>query len=278
MIFDDPAAALAGAYPSRWARLRHRLAGHPLFALPALAELAARLPSSCIEYNAGDLPIDQDPDRTPMNGLTPEETVRRIAECGSWMVLKHVEQDAAFKALLEAALAEIAPAVASATGRMHRRIAFVFVSSPGAVTPLHMDPEHNILMQLEGTKRLHVYPTGCGLVSAEQHEAYHAGEAHRNLRHDPSRDGLVETIELAPGDGAFVPVKAPHWVKNGDAPSVSFSITWRSRASDGEARLRLANHAIRRFGGSPPEPGAAPLRDAAAILAQRAVSRIRGRG
>lgn len=212
-----------------------------------------------------------------MNGLTPEETVRRIAECGSWMALKHVEQDAAYAALMEACLADIAPVVAPATGAMHRKIAFVFVSSPGAVTPLHMDPEHNILMQIEGTKRLRIFPPDCGLVSAEQHEAYHAGEAHRNLRHLPAHDGLAETIDLAPGEGVFVPVKAPHWVKNRDGPSVSFSITWRSRASDGEARLRLANHAIRRFGGRPPEPGSAPLRDAAAILVQRALSRIRRR-
>ena len=43
-IFEDPAKALSGAYPGRPARLRHRLAGDPLFSLEALAELARRLP------------------------------------------------------------------------------------------------------------------------------------------------------------------------------------------------------------------------------------------
>ncbi len=273
-IFDAPEHALAGLYPGSPARLRHRLLDDPRFTLEALVGLAARLPASSIEYNAGDLAVGQDPALTPSNGLSPEETIRRIETCRSWMVLKNVEQDPAYAAALEECLADIAGAAETKTGRMEKKLGFIFISSAGSVTPLHMDPEHNILMQLRGTKEFHVYPANGGIVSDEDHELYHMGAQHRNLRHRAEFDKLAAVHEMAPGDALYVPVKAPHWVKVGSAPSVSFSITWRSRASLGEASLRLANGMLRRRGFTPPPPGARPFRDRIAVLAHRALSKF----
>jgi hypothetical protein len=273
-IFDAPQAALSGRYPHAPARLRHRLLDDPRFTLEALVSLAARLPAASIEYNAGDIPIDQDADKTPSNGLSVEETIRRIETCRSWMVLKNVEQDPAYAAALEECLADIAPSATPATGRMEKKLGFIFISSAGAVTPFHMDPEHNILMQIRGSKSFSVYPADKGIVSDEDHELYHAGLHHRNLAHRPEFDALRQTHELRPGDALYVPVKAPHWVKVGPEPSVSFSITWRSRASLDEAALRLANRALRARGLNPPSPGERPLRDRVAVLAQRALSKF----
>lgn len=275
-IFSDPAAALAGRYPGAPARLTHRLGDDPRFALSALAALAARLPAASIEYNAGDLPVGQDPALTPANGLSPEETIRRIETCGSWMVLKNVEAEPAYRDAMNACLAEIAPAAAAETGPMAKTIAFIFISSPGAVTPFHMDPEHNILMQLRGVKTMNVFPVDAGIVSDEQHEAYHAGAAHRNLMHRPEFDARAEKHVLHAGDALYVPVKAPHWVANGPDPSISFSITWRSRLSLDEASLRLANRWVRARGLQPPSPGARPIRDRLAIFAHRAASKFSG--
>ncbi|MFN0024001.1 MAG: cupin-like domain-containing protein, partial [Parvularculaceae bacterium] len=275
-IFDDPAAALAGNYPHAPARLRHWLSGDPRFTLAALVALSRRLPASSIEYNAGDLGVGQDPAQTPSNGLSPEETIRRIETCRSWMVLKNVEADSAYRSAMDECLADIAPVAAPATGSMAKKIGFIFISSPGAVTPFHMDPEHNILMQISGRKTMRVYPAVAGIVSDLQHEDYHAGDAHRNLPHRPEFEALAATHVLHPGDALYVPVKAPHWVENGPAPSVSFSITWRSRLSLDEASLRLANRWARARGGAPPAPGMRPLRDRAAILAYRAAMKLAG--
>jgi len=277
-IFDNPEAALSGAYPQRPARLKHSLSGDRLFSLEALAALAKKLPASSVEYNAGDLPVDQDPEKTPSNGLSVEETIRRIRDCKSWMALKNVEQVPEYRAALERCLAEIEPAARAATGRMEKKLGFIFVTSPHSVTPCHMDPEHNILMQVAGSKRFHIFPADKGLVTDEQHELYHAGDAHRNLKHRPEFDAYVAAHELMPGDALYVPVKAPHWVKNGPDPSVSFSITWRSRWSLDEAELRLANYAIRQRGGRPPAPGANALRDAAVLVAHKAATKLSRKG
>jgi hypothetical protein len=273
-IFENPAAAMDGAYPSRAFRLRHSFAGDPRFSLEALLRLAMRLPASSIEYNAGNIPLDQDPEKTPLTGLSIGETIRRINECNSWMVIRHVEADAEYAAALEECLAEIAPAAAKSTGKMYKKVGFIFISSPNAVTPLHLDPEHNILMHLQGAKKMTVFRTDQGIIPDEQHELYHVGKAHRNLRHHPDFDDYGETFDLEPGDALYVPVKAPHWVKTGPSPCISFSITWKSRASDAEARLRIANHQIRQWGGRPPLPGANPSRDAAVILAQRLAHKL----
>src|SRR5581483_8196770 len=80
-------------------QIHHRLCDHPLFALPRLVELAQRLPAAQVEYNAGNLPINQDPTRTPQNGLSVEETIQRIEDCRSWLVLKFVETDPEYREL-----------------------------------------------------------------------------------------------------------------------------------------------------------------------------------
>lgn len=277
MMFDaDGIEALRAAYPGAPARLRHGLAGHPLFSLERLAALAAALPPDCVEYNPGDAGIDQDPSQTPMNGLSPEETVRRIEENNSWMALKNIERDPACARFLNDCLDALGAVVQPATGPMHRREGFVFVSSPGAVTPFHMDPEHNILLQLQGEKTFRIFPPDAAeIVSDERHEQYYAEHGHRNLPYKEAFADLAIAHRMAPGDALYVPVKAPHWVEVGPAVSVSLSITWRSRASDAEARLRRANAWLRARGGAPPPPGAAPLRDKAVIFGQRLAERLR---
>ena len=65
---------------------------------------------------------------------------------------------------------------------------------------------------------------------------------------------------LEPGEAVYVPVKAPHWVKNGPEVSISFSITWRSEWSFREEYARRMNALLRKAGLSPPRPGAIPTR------------------
>ena len=74
------------------------------------------------------------------------------------MVLKFIERDPAYPALLQATLRELLPIVTPRTGAMHQLEGFIFLSSPDSVTPLHLSPEHNILLQWRGTKTMTVFP------------------------------------------------------------------------------------------------------------------------
>ncbi|HZF94437.1 MAG TPA: transcriptional regulator [Allosphingosinicella sp.] len=272
----DALAAFDAAYPEQPHKLRHDMVGHPLFTLEALAELAGRLDPKHVEYNAGNLPVGIDPDDVPGNGLSIAETIRQIEHCGSWMVLKFVENDPAYRAVMEETLAALAPVVGPRTGEMLKREAFVFVSSPGAVTPFHFDPEHNVLLQLRGSKVMTIFPAADeAIVAGAAHEAFHQG-GHRNL---PWRDDFAAAGKphpLVPGEAVYVPVKAPHWVKNGPEVSISLSITWRSEWSYAEADSRGMNHVLRRIGLDPAPPQRFPARNAAKALAYRALRKAKG--
>jgi len=266
---------LAGFYPNRPGRLRHGLQGHPLLTLEALVALSQRIRPIDAEYNRADLPIGVDPAATPANGLSAAETIRSIERCGSWMVLKFVEQDPAYRALLDEALAPLRPLVGAVTGEMLKTEGFIFVSSPGAVTPFHFDPEHNILLQIRGSKTMTVFPAGDEeLASGAHHEAFHRG-GHRNL---PWKDAFAargEPFELAPGDAIYVPVKAPHWVKNGPEPSISLSITWRSEWSFHEEYAHGFNGLLRQAGLTPSLPRPFPGTNLAKSVAYRAIQKAR---
>jgi hypothetical protein len=245
-IFPPEAlTAFAAAYPDRHQRLKHALIGHPLLTRGAIAALAERHPQERMEYNLGTLPIAIAPEDTPDNGLSVADTIRTIDENKSWIVIKNVERDPAYGALLDDLLAELEPTVKPRTGPMEHREAFIFFTSPGSITPFHMDPEHNILMQIEGEKVMHVFPAADpALVPPEQSEAFHAG-AHRNLQWNEAFLGKADTVHLTPGDAILVPVKAPHYVQNGDAVSISLSITWRSERSVAEGELHSFNRLLR---------------------------------
>src|SRR6266436_2982343 len=114
---------------------RHHLCDHPLFRLPNLAELAGTLPPNIVEYNAGKIPVSlPDWENTPYTGLSPEETVRRIEECGSWLVLKRAEYDRQCLDLLNACLDEIEPMSEPIEPGMCEREAAIFVTSPSSIT------------------------------------------------------------------------------------------------------------------------------------------------
>lgn len=240
-------------------RVSHRLADHPLFQLDRLARLAASLPADRVEFN-GPVAPNQDPNLTPSNGMTPEETVRRIEEAKSWMVLKNVESDPEYKALLDACLDQVAEQTGGLMGGARQRQAFIFVTSPGNVTPFHSDPELNFLLQVRGNKRMSLFdPADRDIVSAENSELYPG--KHRNLPYEDGFEAKATHQHIEPGEGIFVPIFAPHWVQNGNEVSVSFSITWHTEESERLVKLSYVNAMLRKFGMPQGEVGASPVWD-----------------
>jgi Cupin-like domain len=271
---ESDLARLRDLYPERPGRLSHSLLGHPLLTLESLVELGKRLPRASVEYNAGDLPYGVDPEAVSHTGLSVEDTIRSIEECGSWMVLKNVDQDPAYKALLDDALGELAGAIEPVSGEMLCKVGFIFVSSPDAVTPFHLDPEHNVLLQIRGRKTMMIVPGDESVVPPEKHEAYHVG-GHRNVPWHDDYEARGHRFELAPGDAVHVPLMWPHWVRNGPEPSISFSITWKSDWVYQEADTRGMNHLLRKWGLDPASPAPFPRRNTAKAYAYRAIRKAR---
>lgn len=235
----------------------HRLAGHPLLSLEAIADLADVFPGR-VERHHANLPLVV-PGGAPDLELPPSQTVRDIDSNGCWMVFWYIEQVPAYRQLLDECLDRAEKFLPFDAGPAIQREAFLFLSAPNALTPVHFDAEHNFLLQIRGQKVMHVCPFES--VAAEQRELdrYHGG-GHRNLERIPSEG---EAFVLDPGDGVYVPSFMPHWVQNGPAASISLSITFRTRSSRRAERIHWMNARMRDFGLTPTPPGRSATRDLA---------------
>jgi hypothetical protein len=207
--------------------VRHDLVAHPWLQLERIAELADRLPAGAVERHRADLPLIM-PGGAPELDGPPSETVLGIQSNGAWMVLWNIEDDPRYRALLDQCLDQVERRISLARGDMRNRQAFLFLSAPNANTPVHFDPEHNLLLQIHGIKEMNVGRfLDPGLQASELARYY--GGGHRNLESMPED---VSCFRMSPGDGTYVPPFAPHFVRNGPEPSISLSITFRTRASE----------------------------------------------
>jgi hypothetical protein len=271
-VLELDQAAFAEGLWHRFLAVRHALVGHPLFSLEALAELADSLPPLAIERHVGQQPLLV-PGGAPELEGPPSETVLGIESNGKWMVLWNIEQDPRYKAVLDDVLdAAKGYLPRNRDADMRRRAAFLFLSAPNSLTPVHFDPEHNLLLQLRGSKTVHVgrFPDPADQLR-ELHRYYDGG--HRNLESIP---GDSETFVLTPGLGVYVSPFAPHWVENGPEASISLSITWRTRRSQRDERVHSFNAKLRARGRSGRPPGESSALDHVKGTIMGTVQTLRG--
>jgi hypothetical protein len=263
-VVDVDSEVFADAFGRRPLGLRHSLVGHPLLTLEAIAELADTLPTKDVERHRADLPLVAPGGAPDLEGL-PSETVLGIESNGRWMVLWYLEQVPEYKALLDDCLGSVEPYIAGREGGMspRRREAFLFLSAPSALTPVHFDPEHNMLLQIKGIKDMHVCQFADAAAAEAELTRYYDG-GHRNL--DAMPTGESTTFQMRPGDGVYVPPFYPHWVQNGNEASISLSITFRSFVSERAERVHRFNTHLRRLHMTPRPPGASGDGDRAKAL------------
>lgn len=237
--------------------VKHNLVDHPLLQLDAIAELADRMPPDLPEHNLGDLPEIVADGNVARLDQSAGDIARGIETNGCWMVLQHVETDPLYNDLLETALEDIIDAVAHREGGALRKEGFIFLSAPNSVTPTHTDPEHNLLLQIRGSKDMIIGDWPDKESEQEEMERYYAG-GHRNLASFP---GESKTFHLEPSDGVYVPVHAPHVVQNGPDVSISFSITFYTDASQRMADVYVLNNHLKRARVPVRPPGERPRSD-----------------
>lgn len=245
-------------FPLKPFAIRHKLAGHPLLTLPRIAQLARELPRDLIEYNSGNVSINQNPDAIPSVDLDPVSVVRQIETAGAWMVLKRIENVPAYRHLLEDTLLSVARARGVATleeAGFEQIEGFLFVSSPNSTTPFHLDSEDNFFVQIHGEKFFTVYDDeDRSMVSDEEIE--HALTKHRNLMFDPSFAPSAEEFHMFGGDGCYIPYQWPHWVRTADSYSISMAITWKTAEVRRINDLHFCNSMLRGLGFPQRAPGA----------------------
>ena len=145
---------------------------------------------------------------------------------------------------------------ACATARVDLR------ASPNAITPFHMDHEHNFIMQIRGTKRLYTWdPFDRVVISERAQELFHDEHSRELVTWSEDSRSRARVFDLEPGLGGYMPSTAPHMVENGPEPrSRSASPTTRTRHVSRELLYR-GNAQLRRLGLDPAPIGSSPQRD-----------------
>jgi hypothetical protein len=243
----------------------HGLAHHPLFELPALAALAARIPKyrDFVYWQNGRVRVDDKWGENPAKRLSLEETIDGIAHNDSLVILKHAEQDRIYGPLLQEILQRIySYTSAAAQADIVLGESLIFLNSPDRKTAYHLDLESNFLLQITGVKLVHVFDCADRtLTSHSELENHCSGDANGAI-YKPDRQNEAHFYRLTAGHGVHFPSLAPHWVQNGDAVSISININFDLVSIHQRMkRIYRANRLIRRSGFEPTPPGASRIRD-----------------
>jgi hypothetical protein len=263
LAFDD-------AFPRQAAGFSHDLHLDDRLTLTAVADLADRLPRRSVIADTAEQPLLVPQGGPPRGALErPGDVIRDLRNANAWLTLLNVEDDPGMADLMNTQLGQLESGMIAKQGKrgkMRKRVAFVFVSSPNSVTPVHFDIEHSLLMQV----------SGCKTVSIGRWEN-DATRRHEIDRYWDGAHGRIETLQpeaaaytMTPGRGVYIPPGTPHWVHNGPDISLSVTLTYFTAATVRENLVEDFNSHLRRRHLQPREPGHSAAVDTAKVCAMGA--------
>ena len=188
-----------------------------------------------------------------------------MRNANAWLTLLNVEDDPGMAELMNTQLNQLESAMiarqGTRKGRMRKRVAFVFVSSPNSVTPVHFDIEHSLLMQVSGKKTVSIGRWESDAARRHEVDRYWDG-SHGRIENLPPE---VAAYTMTPGRAVYIPPGTPHWVHNGPDISLSVTLTYFTAATVRENRIEDFNSHLRRRHMNPREPGHSATTDMAKV-------------
>lgn len=282
------AAQFVADFDRRPFKITHQLCAHPLLQLPRLVELARSFDQPIL-YFRGDLDVNQADAggdapagkrtflerklaRPPLSAV---ETVAAIESCNAWLQLRDVGRDPQYAQLLREIIDEFRPCAEAVAPGLSAPRADIFVSSPGATTPFHLDEEHNFLLQIRGSKDFSIADGFNPVVlDTDRLRAYFRGDGEL-VRYSRHLEEHSVHVHLRAGEGVHIPPCHPHWVQNGPAVSISLGILWFSDVTARRRHLYRVNDWLERRGMRPAAPGSSPAADSIKALPLTIKRRLR---
>src|SRR5215469_17702639 len=153
ITFDD-------AFPGRSVGFIHDLHHDERLTLASVADLADRLPRRSVIADTAAQPLLVPQGGPPRGALErPGDVIRDLQDANAWLTLLNIEDDPGMADLMNTYLDQLESGLTAKQGqrvKMRKRVAFIFVSSPNSVTPVHFDIEHSLLMQVSGCKTVSI--------------------------------------------------------------------------------------------------------------------------
>jgi hypothetical protein len=271
-LVDVDPRAFAEAFGRRSLYVEHRLCEHPLLTLDAIAELADRLPPESVRRERGRLPFVDTRGYVDVGEGPPSKTILDIERNGFRVSLRDIHQVGEYADVIHRCLDEVEALVGDREGGLVHRAGYLFISSPAATTPMHLDVEHSFLLQVRGTKNVHVAAFDGDRERLER-------ERIRYLAGEPcdfaAMEAVADTFAIQAGRGVYLPSYVPHWVDTKAGVSISFSIPFYTAFCRRAQTVYRVNRRMRRLHLSPRPPGASPAGDRAKEALSRTVSILR---
>jgi hypothetical protein len=260
--------------PRRITRFRHRLAEEPLLDMAHLRSLAKRMePKGHVKFKAAKAGTARDPfltNNSHVDGHSIDQVFDRIAEPASWLALYEINQDAAYADLCSRLLAEIDSRVGVEDPGMYGPDLAIFLSSPPAFTPYHIDQHPVFFFQLRGKKRLNLWDShDPEVLPPELAEQFLCWKTEGIIKYRDAIQPKVIEIELSPGEGVYWPATTPHlthteghWVTPDDGFSLSFNISYYTNSTRRRLCVSALNQLLRMHSPVNPRPyGRSPVAD-----------------
>jgi len=260
----------------------HRLHEHRLLQFDSLVALANRLPWDQVRYCRGKTSFATNFDqalRERGHALSVQELLDDMQNSDAYVLLFQTNTDPEYDQLFDDVLVDLQPLLDKLDpGAMIWRAASIFIASPSAITPYHMDREMNFLCQVRGTKDVQLWDQDDRtIMSQEAIERVYACPGERKPTYQPEFAAKAQHFTLGPGLGVHQPLMAPHAVQNGNEPSIAIAFTYRTKWSQTRALANAFNHRMRTRGFHPREVGQKPWVDRVKASALGAYLAARGR-
>ena len=242
----------------------HNIVDHPLLSTDEIRKLVKRMPKGRVLYSAGVKPESAmigDWHNYPSR-YHVHEAIDRMEEADAYLFIIAPETDAGFRPLYLQLKVDLDEFCRRNGYQLTEYKLVLFVSSPHAISPHHIDHQHTFIAQIRGTKTIYQWPAGhMGITTPEELEIFFA-RVTRKLAMKEEYEHLRTPYQLTPGNGCYIPFAAPHTVTNGDEVNVSLSIIFNTKETQKIENIYRANHFLRhRFHLNPSLPGESTWKD-----------------
>lgn len=251
--------------------VQHTLTGDPLFAVPALVDLAVQINNrkdphrqygdvSCL---LGRPTLGQREIEGSVFAPSVQEAIESIEHSDAWLMLNHIEYEDAYRPVLEKTICDVLRLTKrNLLSKVKWFEAIIFVTSPNRLTPYHLDRECAWLLQIQGNKDIHLFNRADkDMVPDQELERYWAAD-NQAAKYKPELEERAMVFNMKPGTGVHIPVNTPHWLKNGDNVSVSMNVNFVFHDSEW-GNIHKANYYLRKRGLQPTPAGVHPTIDRA---------------
>lgn len=216
---------------------KHNLTKHPALTLENLCKVLARLPKDQVMYSQGLNDLNINFDRAHIDNksaLTIEETIENIKNSDSYIMVRSLEKDPSFQELYKELIEDVN--IVMRSKKVGKKAIepklYLFIASPNAFTPFHIDRYSTFLFQIRGSKEVAVFDQFNDKVVCPKIRANFADYGKTRPIWSEEIEPYAKKYNFKPEEALHIPFISGHYIKNGpEDVSISLSIIFRTDES-----------------------------------------------